>query len=229
MKEAERMLTRAIDLLEPYENRSRVHVALINRGAIRGMLGDREEALQDCERVLVDDERDEAALRNKGLLLLQMDRASEAIQYFEKISQVDERTAVALPLAAAYLETGFPRKTIEALAPVWKPDTHDRQQIGIADLLLAAHTRLGDARAVDEVLRVLTEMWPSEPIALATIARPQRREGHAEEATDRLREALSYATGPERDFIAADLADLYYANARYAEAAEVYEQIIDKR
>jgi tetratricopeptide (TPR) repeat protein len=160
MREAERAVTEAISLLEHYENRSRLHEALINRSAIRGRLNDLEGVLKDCDRVLVEDERNALALRNKGLVLLQRDQPTEAIACFEKIQPGDEWLAVALPLASAYMETGAPTKVVNLLTLLWSPNANDCRQIVVADLLLAAHAQLGHRSVVEDLLQVITDTWP---------------------------------------------------------------------
>lgn len=110
LREAEQLLTTAIGILEQHESRTHLHEALANRSGIRGLLGDMEGTLRDCNRVLAEDEGHAVALRNKGLILLQKDQPTEAIQCFEKIAHADERAATALPLASAYLEAGHPTK-----------------------------------------------------------------------------------------------------------------------
>jgi tetratricopeptide (TPR) repeat protein len=228
LEEAEQALTRAIELLVEHENSAKLNLALVNRAAVRGMLGRFKDALEDCERVLLEDESHAIALQNKGLMLLNLNKESEAIDCFEKIERDDIQSAVALPLAHAYYEIGKPAKAIEILTQLWKPNSVERRQIQIADLLLRSYAKQGTTSACEEIVQSLAKTWPDNPDALSVIAHQQWREGKVDEAVDLLQEALTYSKGYQRDRITLALADLYYRHNKYAEAAEIYEIVVDK-
>jgi tetratricopeptide (TPR) repeat protein len=229
IEEAERILTQAVSLLEQYENRSLLHTALASRAGIRAMLDHFEDALRDCDRILVEDATHDLALRNKGLLLLQTRRPSEAIQCFLKIKEEGEHSATVLPLAAAYYETDQAKETIQILTPIWAPDSRQRDQIHIADLLFAAYTKLANTSAIEDIFQSLIRVWPNDPDALTVLANQRNREGKVSDAIGLLREALAYSRNNQRDRTALLLGDTLYSQHNYAEAAKVYETIVDKR
>jgi tetratricopeptide (TPR) repeat protein len=226
-REAEGLLTRAIEILERQENRSRLRTALVNRAAIRLTLGMFPEVLQDCDCVLAEDQTDNMALRNKGVALLQLDRATEAADCLERITDPEERSTTILILAVAYWQAEAYEKVVTTLMPRWSLDAEARQQIDNGDMLASAYMKVGKEKEAGEVVRQLAERWPGDPDVLAALARQRRREGKLEEAGALLREAISYARDHQRQHIALQLADLHYEQGNYSEAAALYAPLVE--
>lgn len=228
-REAEAFLTRAAAILERQENRQRLCTVLVNRAAVRVMLGDFRGVVRDCDRVLAEDATDSVALRNKSIALLQLDRAAEAVECLERIDDPEERSKTVLMLAAAYWETEQYEKVIATLTPAWKPGSRERPQIDTGDILAAAYMKLGKPEEAGRVVHRLVELWPGDPDALAALGRQRRREGKPQEAVAILREALSYAKGRQRQRIALELADLHDDLRNHSEAAELYSSLVEKQ
>lgn len=229
LEEAEAATNRAIELLESRDIREQLHVALTNRAQIRATLGQTDEAIKDCDRVLLENENHDLALRIKGVLLLKLGKSREAIVNFEKIKDDEHRTGIIYHLGFAYTDDNQPQKAIELLEPKWHPVADDRSQIIYAQALLTAYAKVGSTKksAADEIERSLRTIWPEDSEARATIARKLRDENQFNEAENILIETLAKATGNKRDWIALELADLYYGQKRWAEAVGLLRPVLN--
>ena len=223
--EAETALTCAVDHYLHYDNKSGLHNALVNRAAIRGMLGNDEDALTDCNRVLGDEPSHGTALHNKAMLLMKAGRSAEVIQELERIPHDFD---IQLILASAYEENKDPDKAIAILLPLLQGGLHKEQQLVIADTLLAAYAATRNEQAADKVVHLISDTRQNDPQLLAVIAHYKRKQGKPKEAVALLREALAYGSGNVRDQIALDLADVHYSLGQYSEAVELYDQVVDK-
>jgi tetratricopeptide (TPR) repeat protein len=199
VEEVERELTRSAELFEKFDNRARLHEALVQRAYVRGLLGRFEDAVEDCDRILADDRKNGEALRFKGQLLMLAGETDQAIKVFGKIEDKDERRKAALAIAHAFSKKGQADEVIGTISEYWHPGERERRQLVIADLLLEAHHRKGDAEAVGTILRSLEETWHDEPDALMVRARQRRREGQAGEAADDMRRVLRSAQGNDHN------------------------------
>lgn len=226
--EVERELTRSAELFEGFDNRARLHETLIQRAYIRGLLGKRDEAIEDCDRILADDKKNGEALRHKGQLLMLAGQTDHAIKVFEKIEDKDEQRRASLALAHAFSKKEQHEKVIDTLSEYWNPNERQRQQLVIAELLLEAHFRKGDKEAVRTILMSLEETWHDEPEALLVLARQRHREGKVDEAAEGMREALAQASTNGRDRITLELADLHFDEGNWGQAVELYESIVDQ-
>jgi tetratricopeptide (TPR) repeat protein len=81
--------------------------------------------------------------------------------------------------------------------------------------------------AEDAVIQKLRRTWPRNSEALAAVGSYRRQQGELDEAVGLFSEALAYAAGPTRDFIALELADVFYSRDQFAKAAELYESVVD--
>ncbi len=228
IKQAKDLLGKAIDILKDYENRRHLHEALVNRAALCGILGDFDQALADCDKVLVEDNVNYTALQDKGITLLQLGKTSDAIETLKKIAHMKETPRARIILAQAYLSNEEYGEVLQILGEIWQPEIDDPEQIQIADLLLTAHSKLGNTSEIKEICQFLTKTWPSNPDALVVIANQRNREGKFEQAVELLNEALEYTQSNKTDLIVLNLADIYYSHFKFAEAAQMYERVVDK-
>lgn len=227
LDEAQTLLTQAIAIQESMEDRRFFGSAHVLRADVRRMLGNEAEAIADCEAALSDNPADEFAHQIKALSLLHLGRLDEAIASFEKVTSSESKEQMLLPLAAAYSASGRPAKVVELLAPRWNAEAEDAAQLTIADLLLCAYEQLSDAEAVEGLTTKIRSRWPSHPDALVALARQFRRRGNKEASIGLFSEAFAYASGPRRDFIALELADLLYSEGEFAKAADLYGSVAD--
>ena len=143
-REAAEALTAVIALTADRDNPEMRHIALANRAGVLAALGQLDEAELDCDKVLAENKHQDTALRNKGQIFLRRGDKERAIQFFEQIQGKDEKTGAALPLATAHNSLGQFAKVIEVLTPLWETPSYERDKIYIANMLINAHSRLGD-------------------------------------------------------------------------------------
>ncbi len=226
-QEAAEALTAVITLTADRNNPNMRHIALANRAGVLAALGQLDEAEQDCDKVLAENKHQDTALRNKGQILLRRGDKERAIQFFEQIQGEDEKTGAALPLATAHNSLGQFAKVIEVLTPLWETPSHERDKIYIANMLMNAYSRLGDADKTAQIEAELLQGWPNDPDTLSVLSSRRVAEGKQDEAVALLEQGLAVAQGHVRDWIAYQLAQLYYKLGNFAKAAETYKSIVD--
>ncbi len=229
IEEAEQAATRAVNILEKHDNRQQLQYALANRATIRTQLGRLDDAIKDCDRVLLEDETHGLALRFKAMALMSRDEYAEAAKYLERIQDGEQRAATTLLRAVAFFNTDQASRAMELLAPVWDPPAGGNVQILIAEVLLNAYVKLGDVRAAEGVRQELQTRWRNEPEANLVLSRHLRNEGKIPEAQELLRQALlRHCTANQRDRMTLELADLHFSQKEWSEAARHYEAVINK-
>lgn len=228
-REAEALLTEAADTFRDYENPERYHMALVNRASARARLGDRQAALEDCERVVLAAGAPDVLFRNKGLLLLHMGRAADAASCFERVKEPDQAREVQLPLADAYMRMGRVDRAIEIARPLFDAATEAgdaHRMVAVARLLIAAHVKAGRPAHAERLADELRERLPGDAEALAAVAELKLFRGNADEAWILAETALSLATGYDRDEITLLLADIHLERGEYATAAALYAGVV---
>lgn len=227
LTEAEEAASRAVSMLDGHDNRSQFHYALTNRAAIRVSLNLWDEALKDCDRVLVENESHALALRHKGLILLARDEYVAAIRCFERIKDEGHRAGIRYFEAVAHFNLGNSAEAVSLLKPVWKLEEGGRFQTIVGEVLAAAYTKLGEAGEAGEILSVLRDRWGDQPWAALAVARRLNSEDKHDDARRLLLRALQYArTENQREAVSVELADLLSDMKEYAEAARYYKGIV---
>ena len=226
-REAAEALTAVIALTADRDNPEMRHIALANRAGVLAALGQLDEAELDCDKVLAENKHQDTALRNKGQILLRRGDKERAIQFFEQIQGKDEKTGAALPLATAHNSLGQFAKVIEVLTPLWETPSYERDKIYIANMLINAHSRLGDVDKAAQIEAKLLQGWPNDPDTLSVLSSRRVAEGKQDEAVALLEQGLAVAQRHVRDWVAYQLAQLYYNLGNFAKAAETYKSIVD--
>jgi tetratricopeptide (TPR) repeat protein len=224
---AERAATRAVEILENGDNRGQLHYALSNRAAIRAAQGRWDEAIDDCDRVLLENASHDLSLRHKGLVLLARGEHEEALRCFGRVGGEEHRTAVRYFEAVAHHNLGRASEAVALLEPLWRPDSGGRFQVFVAEVLAGAYIKLGRTRAAGEVLSTLRERWRDDTGAKLVLARRLTLDGKPGAAKELLLEALLRArTENQRETVLLELADLLFSLKGWAEAAKYYSGII---
>ena len=226
-QEAVEALTAVITLTAGRANPDMRHLALANRAGVLAALGQLDEAEQDCDKVLAENKHQDTALRNKGQILLQRGDKKRAVQFFEQIQGQDEKMGAALPLATAHNSLGQFAQVIKVLTPLWETPSHERDKIYIANMLMNAHSRLGDEDGAALIEADLLQNWPNDPDMLSVLSSRRVVEGKDVEAVALLEQGLAVAQGHIRDWVAYQLAQLYYKLGNFAKATETYKSIVD--
>jgi tetratricopeptide (TPR) repeat protein len=227
LKEAQDLLSQAIVVQDEFEDRHAFAFAHVLRADVHRMLRDGSAAIADCEIALRENPRDEAALSIKALALLHSGHFDEAIQAFEKLVDPEAKQRLLLPLATAYNAREKPQKVINLLTAHWEASPNTPDQIRIADQLLWAYSQLSNTTAAEKIIEKLQANWAKNPEVLSAIGRYRGKQGMVDDAIGFFSEALAYASGPQRDFIAWELATIFYGRDEFSKATELYESFAD--
>ena len=227
LEEAKSELTKAIELFGTFEDATHRHEALINRAAVKGLLNEVESGLRDCDVILSEDQSNSAALRNKGIFLSKAGRHAEAIETFERIADETERAGSLIILGSSYLLADRPKDAIRLLEPLLRGKA-DPKEIAIAELLISAYSKIGNGQAIDRILAELQTADPGNAEVVALVAEARLREGNVDAAIDLFREALAYSRNGQREVIVLQLAEVYFRQKKWGEAATLYAEIVDR-
>lgn len=203
-REAEAALSRFIELTTGWQNPQRRQIAFAQRAQARFSLGLDDAALQDCDRVLTDPERNEDhseyahAFFLKGLVLAQQNRAQEAIEAFDVAkSRCHEdilRFQARLSGAQLLADMGKWNDVIDWISADWHPAADDRYQIEVASLLMLAYHQLEQSPMVAAVRKDLVVAYPDDPVTWCALAEQARRDGKSRVVIRHLEKALYIAT-----------------------------------
>lgn len=149
LEEAEHEITAAVDQFSDYEDRANFHDALAGRAGLRSMLERDNEAIQDCEAVLIENPDHPVALHNKALLLLQRGGEDEAIDILEKLRDDGGDVRAAIYVAIAHFNKDDFEGAITILESFWNPAAPTKEQLDVGDVLIRAHAAAGHEEAVD--------------------------------------------------------------------------------
>ena len=223
LRSARDAMSAAIRLLEGSENSRRLHEALVSRASMSLILAEPEEALQDAERVTGSDRDNGSALKAQAHALLALDRIEDGIRCLESITQPLE--GVKLLLAQAYLEVGRHAESAAAARLLW--ETGDGDRIATAETLMRALASRGEVAEAEEISQELAARFPGEVDALAARATYYEATDQYASARDLFTEAHALAEGDRKALVALQLAELEFKSGRFAEAAQLYESVVD--
>jgi tetratricopeptide (TPR) repeat protein/predicted nucleic acid-binding protein len=228
LAEAELELTRAIDTYKSQEAPARLLDAEASRAGVRAMRGELDAALEDANRVLLEDADHRVALLNRAMILLRMNRYAEASEDLDRLVS-DRPDDQALSLLWALSLAGSERETeaVETLESIWDAQSTDIIQVEIADVLLRSAAGIDDAETVERVLEEVRTSATPPSLRKAVVARQLIRQREIEAAVALLEEALSEADQRDRLRVQRELAEAYFLAERFPEAARLYSDFVD--
>ena len=221
LNEIDDIMSKAIELVKECESRIKLHEIYINRAGVRGILGRYDDALKDCDYVLIEDQANRVALQNKGRVMLGVSRYADAIDCFEKAWD----PSIQIPLVYVYMESKRFDDALNLLEMLWKTETDESSQIMVIDLLLQVYHELNNFDKVSELMQEVSSRWPNNAEAIAVIGNHYRREGSIEAAIDCMEKALLIANDVQRDWLYYQLANLYFEQREYGKSAKIYSLI----
>lgn len=226
IREAEEALNAVITLTEGFEVMTFVHEALVNRAIARSIRGNYNEALEDCERVLVQDAEQRRALAQRGLILMYKGHYREAAASFERAIGHEESGRHLVPYAFCLIQAGQREKAKDVLLPLWVDGDADTK-VASGDLLLeleAQGTPGIPTRAIEDFIR---SRAPSDARAASILAQQYEKTGDTGKAIETLSLKLDSSTGPVADILRMELTDMLGRHGRFREAAEVCRPLVD--
>jgi transcription elongation GreA/GreB family factor/RNA binding exosome subunit len=161
------------------------------------------------------------------MALLRNLRAKEALECWDKIDDPEYKAEITTPIARAYLEVGRQDKALELVLPLWKPQTDDREQLHIADMLLRIYGASHDDEAVGKIIETIERIWPNESFAYTILSHERHRSGHGGDAIRLLLKAQAAAREHEKASVTLELAWAYFSEKQWKESAEAYRAVVD--
>ena len=227
LHEAKVAATNAIERLQDTDFKAQYHGALAKRADAKALLGEWVEAIHDFDKVLAEDSEHYEAAYNKGLLLARMGKLKEALPLFEFVWNAGEFPNVDLPLADAYIASGDPSAAVNLLKGTVTLECLEWMNIQRAEILSQAEKEAGVEDSVGRILNAALERLPTNPRLLVLKSTQREMYGDAEGAEQSLLGALKHSDGSDQRQIELRLANLYYSQRRFAEAAELFEGIVN--
>ncbi|MYB75895.1 MAG: hypothetical protein F4X83_02110 [Chloroflexi bacterium] len=221
---AEAAASRAMELFQATQLRSRCFDALVLRAGARALLGNVDEAMRDVDAVLSQSPEHIAAMVHKGLILLQMDRPQEARVWFESVQEPGVYDELLLPLAEACLDSGDPDAAIDLLRDSYQLDPPEWEDVGRAEALLRAEAAKRCDDSLGAQLEAALTKHPDSPGLLLLTAIQSNLQGDTAAAEADLLRAADLASEPHREAIQAQIGNLYASVGRHADAAEQYKR-----
>jgi len=211
-------LTKALQLDPSYAP------ALVALGRLRAADGNLDGALEAFDVAVRVDPRSESAIRAKAAGLIDGRRVSEALRFVEAAVSADDGNAgLHALLGRVYLEQRDLARAQAAFRRSLELDGKSvAARLGLADLA----GREGHPLEATAQLQAVVKEQPSEPTAVAWLARLHRGRGQYDQAIAVLEAALRADPG-QRGFALA-LADLYVAQGRQPEAIARMSELLGR-
>ncbi len=227
LHEAKVAATNAIERLQDTDLKAQYHGALAKRADAKSLLGEWAEAIHDFDKVLAEDSEHHEAAYNKGLLLVRMGKHKEALPLLKSVWNAGEFPNADLPLADAYIASGDPPAAVKLLKGTITLECPNWMEIDRAEILSQAEKEAGVEDSVERTLNTALERLPTNPMLLALKSTHREIHGDAESAEQSLLKALKHSDSSQHRQIELRLANFYHSQRRYAEAAKLFDGIVN--
>lgn len=228
LEEAERELTRALELLGSGASDEERAVTLVNRSVVRSFMDRYDEAMADNDAALAANPHDPQVLRNRGILLGVQQRFAEAAECLHGINDPAHTEQVRFLLAECLVRTNRAQDAVTILQEIFDQTQPGARAIRVAEVLAGAYRELGDTSAVKHLVRTVADTSIDEAEALAFVAEQEARDGNYTAAIKRLEKLIEAAPpGNQRARFTIQLADTFFLGAQYPQAARLYADFVD--
>ena len=225
--EAKTAATRSIELLQDTDLKAEHRSALVSRAGAEVLLGETVEASQDLDKILLEDPAHVEASFYKGLLLVREGKPAEARPLFDCVWKSGRYPDVVLPLADACIASGDPSASVKLLKGTITLKCPDWMDIDRAEILSQAEKEAGVEGSVEKILNAALEQIPNNSRLLALQSAHFESNGDLEGAEQSLLKALKHSDSSDHRQIELRLASLYHSQRRYAEAAKLFDGIVN--
>lgn len=228
IKEAQKLSEKEVELLKDSESRNRYHQALVNLAQLKSILNDKSGAISDCDKVLLENEKNDYALNTKAVTLYHQKKFQEAVELFEKVQDPSIKKAGINIHAMGLINIGKAKDAIELIMPYWE-SVHGQERIPLGEVLTIAYLKLED-KTKDKTNKVL-EVINSEELKNYVDAVLLKSEilfsnGETLSAQQLLLDLIESATDNQKDRIHLILGNQSYFSGKWEAAAEHFSNII---
>lgn len=237
--------SKAITIVSNYDYQSPLNATLVDRAATYLFLGEYDQAINDCDRVLGSDPNNMPALMNKAQALISKEQADEAITVLElavnipRLAPDSSRFAASTQgqqllhealflLAGAYLRIGEHDKTLAVLDHEALPND-DIGAFRRAELTLYAAARSTTPekqKAIDAAVSYLEANWSEDPRTHAILAQYFEGQNNFDNALEHRKLALELSGDKDKRHYQLDLASAHYRAQQFEQAADMYEPYV---
>ena len=231
LEEADSLLSKALECLRKGENNNKIESVLINRSAIRIVLGKFNKAIDDCNDVIVINKNSSIAYRNKGIAEYRTGNYVDAINtLIEAVEKGESSTDIIPTVVYSYLSKDSPEpiKAIECVKRYF-PDEDNIQEshLPVKMALVESYIANNEPEKAYNLLKKCQQLFPNNPEILIAFAKYKNVIGRKLESEAHLIEAFEYADGVEKLRVSLILADYYYREKLYDKAIPYYEKIVN--
>ena len=226
IREAERAISKAIELVEATEAIADVAGVFVNRAHARHLLGDTNGAEADYDRALALEPDLIYAHHAKALQAVERSDYAAVLRAMSKIAKEHLTPEMIILLGMSYVALGRPREAVAALAGIFNHAETPRQvRIRAGEILVRAYQKLNDRAESANVIATLEADFAGESDILDIVAEHREACGVTVGAEKELENAYRSAPAGRRSFLAIDLAAYYFRHQRWTEAADVYREL----
>lgn len=232
LKEANSLLSEALESFYKGESKRKIENALVNRSAVRIMLGEFEEAIDDCKGLIAMNKHSSIAYRNKGIAEFLSKKYVAAINTLTKAIEKSESPTEIIPkIVYAHLskDPPEPRTAIQYIKRYFPDDEQKIQEdnLAVKIALIESYIANNEPGKADSLLKKCQQALPNNPQLLMTLAIYKSAVGRDLESESHLIEAFEYADEMEKLQVSLTLADYYYRKKFYDKAIPYYERIVN--
>jgi tetratricopeptide (TPR) repeat protein len=226
IREGERAISKAIDLVEQTEVLADFAGVFVNRAHARHLLGDLTSAEADYDRALALEPKLNEAHHAKALLAVDRSDYDTVLREMNKIPEQGLTPEMIILFGLSYVALDRPGEAVEVLDGIFNDAASPRQvRIQAGGIMARASQKLNDAATSASVVATLEESFPGDNDILDIVAEHKEAFGIAEGAERALEEAYHSAPVQRRSWLAIGLATYYFRHQRWLEAADVYREI----
>ena len=225
LEEAEASATRAIELLQYTERKSRLSEALVARALILGLREQHEAALDDLAAARRATPNKASVELVRGLVLMSAERNEEARDAFLLVQRLDPSADVTAPLAQAYFRVGDESAAASLVRGRFRFEQAGPDDLWKADLVCHGELVTGEMDPCWTGFDAAREDRPNDPWLLAISGIRSRVDGDFQRAEQMFKKASDLTTGGHQAEIRLRLGSLYQEWNRFSDAADVYEEM----
>lgn len=225
--ESESHLSKGIEILKKHPHKYLLHLAHANRAGANKFLGNYQKGIEDCNKALEIDPKDDISKQNKGLILLMIDEYQEAIKVLEEIKSQEVKYDISMALADAYIATDNFESAVTLLEPIIEDHLDEPIVLPLASVLIRAYKFSGTPDKTPPLLEALLPRWNAEPELYCLLALQENLKGNREGAISILEQAKDKLEGENQERILLELGHFYYRAQDYSKAVECYSSIVD--